>query len=528
MPTPLPLEVGSRTDPGWRRAFNEDRVFADPPSHPSIEETRGLLFAVADGTGIGQTGALAADCAITKVKDEYYYGDQSLDIVDSLRRAVLAANSAVYDLGRSHPSLSGMASTFAALAVHKQRAVVVNVGNSRVYLADPVCIRRIAPDGDPARRPVDDTANTLDDVLLRQALSASAQALGANPTVELDTFEVALQPNETIALCSDGVYGMLGDDEIWSIVSRFGPRRAADELVRLSIERGAKDNLAVVVVGPPRNRLEQPAHPLWHHLPEAAALLLLTVGIAAYAQTRQNVALPTPTPAVVARGNASTPNRLVAASDNLSLGHAPPPPFIYYFPTLTPEVDQTTPTVSAIVAQPGVTLVVTTPTPDAARPTPVPPTAPAPAAASDEPRTRVTTATPRPSRTPTEKAATAVATPTVSPVLQLNPAVTTAGSVQLSWSYSGPLSDDEAFDIRIWGNGSGSPNAGIANVPTSERTYLVGSGFIYGPGTYNWSIALIRTSGVAVQTVVQAASPPLQFTWLPSSSSSGGIPVRPP
>jgi hypothetical protein len=115
----------------------------------------------------------------------------------------------------------------------------------------------------------------------------------------------------------------------------------------------------------------------------------------------------------------------------------------------------------------------------------------------------------------------------VSPVL-LNPAAYVAGSVQLSWSYSGPLTDDEMFDIRIWGNGSGSPNAGIANVPTTERTYLVGSGFIYGPGTYNWSIALIQTRGGSVETVVQAASPPLQFTWAPSSSSSSGVSVRPP
>jgi hypothetical protein len=123
---------------------------------------------------------------------------------------------------------------------------------------------------------------------------------------------------------------------------------------------------------------------------------------------------------------------------------------------------------------------------------------------------------------------TATATLTVNPVLLLDPAVTTAGSVQLSCSYSGPLADNEAIDIRIWGNGSGRPNAGIANVPTSEPTYLGGAGFIYNPGTYNWTVALIRTAGGATDTMVQAASPPLQFTWLPTSSSSSGISVRPP
>jgi hypothetical protein len=112
-------------------------------------------------------------------------------------------------------------------------------------------------------------------------------------------------------------------------------------------------------------------------------------------------------------------------------------------------------------------------------------------------------------------------------MLLFNPAVTTAGSVQLSGSYRGPLVDNHAFDIRIWGNGSGSPNADIANVPTSERTYLVGAAFIYGPGTYNWTVALIRTAGGATERVVQAASPPLQFTWLPTSISSSGLSVRP-
>src|SRR5262245_65163114 len=98
MPVLPPLEVGSRTDPGRQRQENEDRIFVDPPSHPSVAETRGLLFAVADGMGGRQAGALAADCAITKVKNEYYYGDQSLDIADALRRAVVASNAAVYDL----------------------------------------------------------------------------------------------------------------------------------------------------------------------------------------------------------------------------------------------------------------------------------------------------------------------------------------------------------------------------------------------------------------------------------------------
>src|SRR5262249_49157949 len=105
--------------------------------------------------------------------------------------------------------------------------------------------------------------------------------------------------------------------------------------------------------------------------------------------------------------------------------------------------------------------------------------------------------------------------------------VNTTGSAQLSWSYSGPLTDDEMFDIRIWGNGKGDPSSGVANVATSERTYLVGAGFIYGPGTYNWSVALIRTRSGVTETVVQAAGPPLEFTWTPSSNSSGPS-VRPP
>jgi protein phosphatase len=493
MPTSPAPEVGSRSDPGRQRKGNEDRIFADAPSHPSVVETRGLLFAVADGMGGRQAGGLAADCAITKVKDEYYYGDQSLGITDALRRAVVAANATVYDLGRSHPSRSGMGTTVVVAAVHAGRAVVVNVGDSRAYLANAESIRRITTDHSLVQTLIDSGTISPDEARKHPQGNVITRSLGAGPSVETDAFEVPLQPGETLVLCSDGLSGQVSDDEIWSVVKRLSPRRAADELVRLANDRGGPDNIAVIVVGPPHKQRFRSSQPLRRHLPEVVGLMLLLGAIGAYASARLQAApIPSPTPTDSAGQLPAELRTSSATSDNPTLGHVDPLPVVIPSPA-GPSDDavtlaaSTTPTVTT-VATPRIT--------------------PVRAKSTSGPAVRIATATATSIRSPT-------ATPMVNPVLLLNPAVNVTGAVQLSWSYSGPLTDNEMFDIRVWGNGKGSANAGIANVSTSERTYLIGSGFVYGPGTYNWTIALIRTRGATVETVSVATSPPMQFTWLP-------------
>jgi PPM family protein phosphatase len=540
MPLGPLLEVGSRSDPGRKRQGNQDRVFVDPPSHPSIAETRGSLFAVADGMGGHQAGELAADCAITKVKEEYYFGDQSLDVSGALRRAIIAANTAVYDLGRSHPSRSGMGTTFVAAVVHGDRAVFAHVGDSRAYVASADKIRRITTDHSLVQALVERGEIAPGEAQDHPQRHVITRSLGIQSTVELDAFDLALQPDETIVLCSDGLSGQVSDEEIWSNVTRMSPQRAADELVRLANERGGPDNIGIVVVGPRRPYRMRNGHSFWWLLGELTAVLFLAAIVGAYAYTRQSaVAIAPTTPTVAARevvGAASAP---IVVSDRMTREHTPPTPFLSLIPTVAvvatmPAVDATPISDRAVAAtRPGNACPTATLLPAATKPAvragtathrPVV-TARAGVSGGGSGRTAGAVATVTSPASPYAKSTTP--TPMAGTALTLNPALNTGGSVQLSWNYAGTLTDDASFDVRVWGSGVGDPNAGIANVASSERTYLVGAGFIYGPGTYFWTIALIRSHGGVVETVAEASGP-LQFTWAPPADPSSGRPVRPP
>jgi protein phosphatase len=569
MPIAQSFDVGSRSDPGRQRRDNEDQVFADPPSHPSIVAARGSLFAVADGMGEHLSGALAADRAIAKVKEEYYFGDQSLDVTAALRRAIVAANSAVYELGRSDPSRFGMGTTFVTAVVHDDRVVVGWIGDSRAYIVSPDKVRLVTTDQRLVQSLTLPPTETDPGQGLSRPRRVVVSALGIEPSVEPDVLDLPRLPEETIVLCSDGLTNHVGDEEVRAIATRLGPQLAADELVRLANERGGSDNIAIVVVGPPRmasaprlasgTALASPDRPrrIPRFLPEVVALLVLVAIVGAFAAYRLDAAnAPTPpASAMDPRSTLATATPAIdsiPASDSLSLGHEPTATLDLAAlietagPTDTVEATAIVGVPTAVAAEAVVSAPTTADT--------VPPAATATAAAPSATSSPLPTASPQPpsptslpttvrgatssypssassiytSRSAPIKSASATVTPTAQTALILNPAVNTSGQVILSWSYGGTLTSDEAFDVRVWGSNGGDPSAGIANVGSGERSYVIGSGFIYGPGTYSWTIAIIRTSGGATKTVEVAAGAPLQFTWQPSSSSTSNPSVRPP
>jgi serine/threonine-protein kinase len=118
------------------------------------------------------------------------------------------------------------------------------------------------------------------------------------------------------------------------------------------------------------------------------------------------------------------------------------------------------------------------------------------------------------SATPATTATATVATTYPSPVLAA--ASADGGSVTLTWTYAHQLASDEWFDVRIWNDSAGSANRGVAN--TKQARYQVGSGFVYGPGTYNWTIAVIRKLGNGSTVTLADADQTLQFTFTPSGT----------
>ena len=135
MTTSATLRWGHRTDIGRMRRINQDAVFAN-----------GLLFAVADGMGGHRGGEVASDIAAGHFRQQ-----ESVGGVDELAEAVVEANRLIRSRAHIDPSLAGMGTTMAALALidgadGRPEFVAANVGDSRIYRLEPQRLLQLTDD----------------------------------------------------------------------------------------------------------------------------------------------------------------------------------------------------------------------------------------------------------------------------------------------------------------------------------------------------------------------------------------------
>lgn len=237
---------GSASDRGPVREVNEDRVLC---------EDRYGLYAVFDGVGGHNAGEVAAQLALETVvgyiarsagndDDTWPLGwDARFSATSNrLRTAVILANQRVHLAAQSDPTLQGMATTVAAVLVSQQVVSFAHVGDSRIYRLEP----------GPSRLLTDDDAATVDQldeggerIGSRRALT---RALGADSEVTPSMAEMPVPAHVRLLLCSDGLHGVVGLEELDPLAYAGAPREVAQRLMTQAIEAGTRDNVSVLVV----------------------------------------------------------------------------------------------------------------------------------------------------------------------------------------------------------------------------------------------------------------------------------------
>ena len=164
----------------------------------------------------------------------------------AIREAISAANRLVYESASG--AQRGMGTTCALLLVGDADAHIGNVGDSRIYRLRSDSLEQLTRDHTLASEMVDQGLISPDQAM-RDGGSAITRALGGAETVDPDVSSVELQPNDRFVLCSDGLSGMISDENIRAILlGADDPQRAAQNLVDAAKEAGGDDNVTVVVV----------------------------------------------------------------------------------------------------------------------------------------------------------------------------------------------------------------------------------------------------------------------------------------
>ena len=244
----LRVEAGVASDPGCVRTVNEDALRVIRPTTPEGVAQFGVLAVVCDGMGGHEAGEIASHLALETIVKRLESDDRVPPL--ALVRAVQAANRAIHDAARANPKLHGMGTTCCALLLRGGAAYCAHVGDSRLYLMRGGQIFLMTEDHSAVMELVRKGVITRDEARYHPDKNVISRALGSHKEVEVSawTQPFTVYPNDAFLICSDGLYDLVGDDELMDVVGDLHPQVACDRLVSLARERGGHDNISVAVL----------------------------------------------------------------------------------------------------------------------------------------------------------------------------------------------------------------------------------------------------------------------------------------
>ncbi len=242
------LSVGFLTDRGLHpgRPVNEDSLYVPRDLDPDVASRRGLLYAVSDGMGGEAAGEVASRLGVDTLAGFYYREPWAGDPARMLEQAARAANDAVSQAAEQ-PDKKGMGATLVAVVMAPGRAFVLNIGDSRCYRVRDGRIEQVTDDHTVVARMVRRGLMTPEEARTSPKRNIISQYLGKGD-LRPDLFEHELRSGDIFLLMSDGVHGVLADEELRVIALKLPPEAAAGEIVEQVKQRGAPDNATVIVV----------------------------------------------------------------------------------------------------------------------------------------------------------------------------------------------------------------------------------------------------------------------------------------
>lgn len=235
----------SVSDIGREREVNEDRVAV-------IESRSGTAWALLDGMGGVTGGEFAAQLALDAMK-RVIEGHECADPGVVLRGAIDEANRAIV-LRRQNQNFVSMGTTVVATMIDGMEIVVSHVGDSRAYCVHKGKISQLTVDDTVVQRLVDAGEIKKEEALSHPDAHLLTHCLGTKVELSIPVlrfWRLPIKPGQDtdmLLLCSDGLYGLIADEEIASLVTFLSPNEACQKLVELANARGGFDNISVMII----------------------------------------------------------------------------------------------------------------------------------------------------------------------------------------------------------------------------------------------------------------------------------------
>jgi protein phosphatase len=233
-----PILHACLSDRGRTHAANEDRWLADPAQG---------LYVVADGMADERPAQLAIDrlpeLLVPRLADIDDAGDP---------RAQEAVRSVLAEVSEEARDLDTTGSTVVLALVRGRRVLLAHLGDSRIYLLRQDCLLQLSRDHSLLQEMVDRGELTSEEAAAGKYDGGPTRFLGMWGDPDADVSVLDLQPGDRLLLCSDGLTGMLSDEELRQILTReAAPAEACRRLIDAANAAGGADNITALVLAVP-------------------------------------------------------------------------------------------------------------------------------------------------------------------------------------------------------------------------------------------------------------------------------------
>jgi len=242
----MQFKVGVKTDIGRKRSQNQDSV----ASHPELG-----LFIVADGMGGHRGGETASAMAVeaiprvVKKAQEKPDWDPTQALIDAIR----TANQGIFSRSVEERELQGMGTTTVSVLFKDDLLTIGHVGDSRCYFLRPHAIWQATRDHSLVAEKLRAGLITRAELKTDRMKNVITRSVGFEPEVNVEIYQMNIQPGDLILLCSDGLSSLVDDMEIMETVQKafFEGKElqdAVDQLVAAANQNGGDDNITTVMI----------------------------------------------------------------------------------------------------------------------------------------------------------------------------------------------------------------------------------------------------------------------------------------
>jgi PPM family protein phosphatase len=241
------VELANMSDVGCVRTVNEDYFAYVEPEDEQEFERRGRLFMIADGMGGHKGGEVASSLAVAIVRNKFLQAesdDARTVLIDSFQEA----HRTIMDASRGSSDLDGMGTTCCAAILRHGQLVFGSIGDSRLYLIRDGKVEPLTEDHTLVNALLKQGMLTAEEARNHEQRNVLTAALGSeNSTIagEFATDPIPLRSGDTLLMCSDGLHGLVNDQEMGAIVNQLPLTEACRELIELAKDRGGTDNITV-------------------------------------------------------------------------------------------------------------------------------------------------------------------------------------------------------------------------------------------------------------------------------------------